>query len=251
MRLKFVLPRHLRRFRAAFARIAGMYNSGKTEAGFVAFCKAHPEISDIHMARAMYVFDKQKSDITKEDRAFGKALNFGAQYGCDPAKMFECIPKSKESDSMTVAEAYLTLHRKAGFKVGDRVRLCRRAASYGLGWRESWDPAADQYVGQELIVLADAGMDGYVTYTSDGNTYNFPFYALDYVTKSAESVVVAIPDGFRAITAHERKYGHATDDTWYWNTDHRCWRQVPFAAGFVATDVYIVPKTWFRQLLGK
>lgn len=80
------------------------------------------------------------------------------------------VEKEKEVDT---AKAYLVLQNDSGIKVGDKVKVLRKAKSYEMGWSQTWDREMDLCVGKEYIVK---------NVNSFGISINglyFPFFVLE------------------------------------------------------------------------
>ena len=83
--------------------------------------------------------------------------------------------------------SYLTGHKKCGIKVGDKVKVKRKAESYELGWNNSWAGDMDSAVGRIGIVTVDNGQCGFelkfrpTKSKVDPTEYAFPYYVLEKV----------------------------------------------------------------------
>jgi len=53
---------------------------------------------------------------------------------------------------MTIEDAYRTMQAASGIKVGDRVKVLRRAKSFEMGWSEVWNSDMDATIGKEYTV---------------------------------------------------------------------------------------------------
>ena len=62
---------------------------------------------------------------------------------------------------MTEQEKYLEGHRNCGIKVGDRVRVMRKAEDYENGWGNCWADEMDAEIGKTLIVVEDYKIYGF------------------------------------------------------------------------------------------
>lgn len=92
---------------------------------------------------------------------------------------------------MTEQEKYLEGHRNCGIKVGDRVRVTRKAESYEGGWGDSWEssimpevPGMDAYVGAEGVIAFDDGENGFdidAGLEKDGALFGFPYFVLEKI----------------------------------------------------------------------
>ena len=96
---------------------------------------------------------------------------------------------------MNEREAYLVLHKASGIKVGDRVKVLRKAADYEMGWDNPWDnDDMTPTIGEELTVNGDMSEDGF---HMEGG-YNYPFFVLEKVSSASAlpaSITEAIEKG--------------------------------------------------------
>lgn len=74
--------------------------------------------------------------------------------------------------------SYLKEHKASGLKVGDVVRIVRKAKSYEGNWKNTWPDAMDRYVGRTFEIYADHGLSGF--YSSEWS-YSFPYFVLEKV----------------------------------------------------------------------
>ena len=79
---------------------------------------------------------------------------------------------------MTKEEKYVRDQMKCGIKVGDRVRVLRKAKDYEKGWGDSWIPEMDKSVSKTLKVERED--DRYGFQLSNGCYY--PFFVLEKIT---------------------------------------------------------------------
>jgi hypothetical protein len=83
--------------------------------------------------------------------------------------------------------AYRTLGRAVNFKVGDKVKILRKADDYELGWGWGWLSLKDKYVGKVVeIKEVDRGGD----ITAEG--YIFPWFILELVEPVSEKHTITI-----------------------------------------------------------
>ena len=81
---------------------------------------------------------------------------------------------------MTEQEKYLEGHKNCGIKVGDRVRVTRKAESYEGGWGFMWAETMDALIGKTLPVLEVFPEDG-VMCGSFMCAYIFPYFVLEKI----------------------------------------------------------------------
>jgi hypothetical protein len=79
-------------------------------------------------------------------------------------------------------EAYKTLGKAAGFKVGDKVRVLRRADAFELGWTNHWHSSKTMFVGKvgEIDYIHS---DGDIHVIMDGVQRYFPWFVLERVSE--------------------------------------------------------------------
>ena len=86
---------------------------------------------------------------------------------------------------MELTSAYVKLSNASGIKVGDTVKVLRKAKDDEMGWDNSWDSDMDGYVGRTFQVQRLD--DGRGFRLSDGSTgsgcYSFPFFVLEKMPK--------------------------------------------------------------------
>lgn len=91
---------------------------------------------------------------------------------------------------MELTSAYVKLSKASGIKVGDTVKVLRKAGTREMGWSNLWDSndggpeisdSMDNCVGKTFKVTAVAvGADGIVL---EGTGYCFPFFVLEKMPK--------------------------------------------------------------------
>lgn len=83
---------------------------------------------------------------------------------------------------MTEQEKYLEGHRNCGIKVGDQVRVTRKAESRKAGWVNWWEEGMDEFVGETVIVLVDWDNYGFRCIQPEGNeVFVFPYFVLEKI----------------------------------------------------------------------
>ena len=80
-------------------------------------------------------------------------------------------------------EAYLILQEKSGLKVGDTVKVLRKAKDYEWGWSIEWnDRYMDMFIGKDFIIEDVSNLGIKVIYEIDENKYWFlPFFVLEKI----------------------------------------------------------------------
>lgn len=86
-------------------------------------------------------------------------------------------------DKMTEKEAYMILQKKSGLKVGDTVKVLRKAKDYEWGWSLEWnDRYMDMFIGKDFIIEDVSNLGIKVIYEIDDNKYWFlPFFVLEKI----------------------------------------------------------------------
>ena len=95
---------------------------------------------------------------------------------------------------MNEKEAYLVLHKASGIKVGDRVKVLRKAADYEMGWDNTWKNIdMTKKIGEELTVDGDMSKSGFHMQAG----YSYPFFVLERVS-SAPVLPASITDAIES-----------------------------------------------------
>lgn len=81
---------------------------------------------------------------------------------------------------ITVKDAYLALSKASGIKVGDTVKVLRKAKDDEMGWSNSWTIDMDGSIGKTFTVKRD---DDYAGFRLDNSGWgqSFPFFVLEKV----------------------------------------------------------------------
>ena len=92
---------------------------------------------------------------------------------------------------MTEQEKYLEGHRSCGIKVGDRVRVTRKAEEGENGWDNDWAegicpevPGMEAYIGIEGVIALDEGAYGFEVDAGIEKTsglFAFPYFVLEKI----------------------------------------------------------------------
>ena len=80
--------------------------------------------------------------------------------------------------------------RKSKYKIGDKVRVTRIAASHKNGWTNSWNSCMDCCVGKLFSVVQDHKRSGYTldTRAVTSCNYSFPEFVLEPEIKPGEQL---------------------------------------------------------------
>jgi hypothetical protein len=88
------------------------------------------------------------------------------------------VPKAPKLTS----EDYHKGHKACGLKVGDHVKVTRKAKDKESGWNNSWHDDMHRYVGKTAIIIADHGISGFrCALSGDRSGWGFPFFILEKV----------------------------------------------------------------------
>lgn len=87
----------------------------------------------------------------------------------------------KVEEKMNIKQAYKLMQDNSGLKVGDRVKVLRKAQNGEMGWDDTWSDEMDHLVGQDCIVDNISGSNIYVYYFGDEWAYVVPFFILEKI----------------------------------------------------------------------
>lgn len=73
---------------------------------------------------------------------------------------------------------YLEGHEASGLKIGDMVKITRKAKSNEDGWDNNWDKGMDKYIGKEFVISFDAHKHGFRLLNE---SYCYPYFILELV----------------------------------------------------------------------
>ena len=91
---------------------------------------------------------------------------------------------------------YVALQKASGIKVGDTVKVLRKANSHEMGWNNKWTVEMDEFVGMTFIVEDLRAADGIGLMQGNCGPYNFPFFVLEKVgSKIPNTKIITIDDG--------------------------------------------------------
>lgn len=88
-----------------------------------------------------------------------------------------------KGEAMELKAAYAAMQAASGIKVGDKVKVLRRAKSNELGWQNSWNETMTRHVGSEGEVLSINGNGIELRIEGAKMDYNFPFFVLERIPK--------------------------------------------------------------------
>lgn len=91
-------------------------------------------------------------------------------------------PRHDPVTTVTIQDAYLALQEASGIKVGDTVRVLRKAGNEEMGWASEWPSSCmDKYVGETGVVGECNDSCGFRVQFPDGEGWSFPFFVLEKV----------------------------------------------------------------------
>jgi hypothetical protein len=79
---------------------------------------------------------------------------------------------------MNDTEKYFEKHKKSGIKIGDKVKVLRRAENNEEGWRNSWEKEMDNSIGKILKVTNDSEECGFELDDCMQN-FEYPYFILE------------------------------------------------------------------------
>lgn len=82
-------------------------------------------------------------------------------------------------------KTYIERQNECGIKVGDKVKVIRKAEDNEDGWGEVWTPRMDAAVGNEYKVTDNKGIDGF-SIGFRGADFTVPYFVLSKVVEKPE-----------------------------------------------------------------
>lgn len=92
-------------------------------------------------------------------------------------------------------KSYLERQNECGIKVGDKVKVVRKAENHEDGWGNMWIPLMDPAVGNEYEVIGVHGISGITINFYLGLT--FPYFVLSKVVEKSEPSPQPTDDDFK------------------------------------------------------
>lgn len=93
--------------------------------------------------------------------------------------------KKEKDNKMINSEDYLKTHKNSDIKVGDKVKILRKAKSFEQGWCSSWMLEMNNLIGSIYTVEGDLGAIGFnIKYNY--NCYTVPWFILEVVEKKKD-----------------------------------------------------------------
>lgn len=109
--------------------------------------------------------------IVKSKRSDYYYLESGCNSLAVPFFALELVEKAKTSDY------YRTFHNASGLKVGDSVKVVRKAEDYEMGWVCCWVEEMDNYIGKTLEITSNSEWYGWLL----EDKFYFPTFVLQKV----------------------------------------------------------------------
>jgi hypothetical protein len=161
-------------------------------------CKERGPFKDMEYMLALVPTDPEKAYLANIET--GGYWGFGTKVvDCDDISKDELKHIfgsssfiKKECESETLQEDYLKMQGNCGIKVGDKVRVLRKAESYEMGWNCDWIEDMDNCIG-EIGEVVDINPGGFDIKFKDLAYWCFPFFVLEKV----EEEYYCIGDKFR------------------------------------------------------
>ena len=102
-------------------------------------------------------------------------------------------------------KSYEERQAECGLKVGDKVRILRKAEDHEDGWGDAWNHhEMDDFVGRECEILRDNENRGFRVYNEElDEWWNVPYFILEKVSEEPEQEQKETPkEGFSKFTFH-------------------------------------------------
>ena len=81
-----------------------------------------------------------------------------------------------------IEKLYLELQKEADFKVGDRVKVLRKAKSFESGWQETWSAEIkDKFVGETFKITQINNWGISLRYGEGALAWHFPYFILEKI----------------------------------------------------------------------
>jgi NADH:ubiquinone oxidoreductase subunit len=117
--------------------------------------------------------------------------------------------KDEEEEPMTLQDAYLAMQEACGIKVGDAVRVLRKAEGGEMGWNQVWVSEMDKYVGEDGVVGECYGSNGFLVQFPGGKGWRFPFFVLEKIADAPRFITIngfEVPEPVREPLETGEKY---------------------------------------------
>ncbi len=89
-------------------------------------------------------------------------------------------------------------YKNCGFKVGDKVKVLRKAENGENGWNNIWVPIMDKYIGKTCVVVDNKNENGFGLILQDDSLrddirFSFPHFVLEKVSSDADTSINTTP----------------------------------------------------------
>ena len=85
-------------------------------------------------------------------------------------------------------QSYEKRQRECGLKVGDKVKILRKAEDYEDGWDNVWPEGADTWVGKTGVIKGNGMLIGFKVFLEEENDWwFFPYFILEKVEDNETS----------------------------------------------------------------
>lgn len=102
---------------------------------------------------------------------------------------------------MDIKEAYKVMQAACGIKVGDTVKVIRKAQSHEMGWDNNW--SSDRFVGKAGRVVDIRTTGSGVQIDGDCDNFLFPFFCLEKVKSAPHTIAF---DGQEPVEISDKSY---------------------------------------------
>jgi hypothetical protein len=89
-------------------------------------------------------------------------------------------------------KAYKTLGNAINFKVGDKVKILRKADDFELGWSTFWPSEKDKYIGKVGKIIKVVPSYGSIAVAVEGEVWLSPWFVLELVEPVSEKHTITI-----------------------------------------------------------
>ena len=101
-----------------------------------------------------------------------------------PFFVLDVIKNEVSGKNSSTAVNYLAFHKASGLKVGDYVKVVRKAGDDEMGWNNTWTNKMDDTIGSILQIIGDCGINGWEL---DEN-WSYPTFVLQKVAPPTSQV---------------------------------------------------------------
>lgn len=145
-------------------------------------------------------------------------FSFGDECACVVGEWSTKGAQEPLVDTRLTADDYLRGHRASGIKVGDRVKVLRRAGDGEGGWEGSWTPKTDDFIGKEFTVSLNLDKGGFAL--KGTNFAVVPYFILQKIITSPVKWEPRLREicTYRHPTTNEifRAYPRGITKEWVW-----------------------------------